>query len=118
MGTKAPARSTPTAKPASVRAELERRLVGLPGLDRRPSRWGERPAYFVGEREIAHFHGDLRMDVRLTKELIRERTKEHAFDERVRTRGPSAEWASVTVASVRDIPLALALVEDAIRANG
>jgi luciferase-like monooxygenase len=101
----------------SVREELERRLGELPGVIRHASRWGQTHAYLVGNREIAHFHGDERMDVRLTKEVIRLRKSENGFDERVRTRGPSAEWASVRVAEARDIPLAVALVEEAVRAN-
>ncbi|MGB6499958.1 MAG: luciferase family protein [Thermoplasmata archaeon] len=105
------------APPRSVRKELEQKLAVISGLDRRSSRWGREHAYFVGDREIAHFHGEERMDVRLTKELIRERKAEHAFDHRVRTRGPSAEWAAVRITESRDIALALSLVEDAMRAN-
>jgi Luciferase len=101
----------------SVREELEQELARIPGLVRRPSRWGREHAYFVGDREIAHFHKDGRMDVRLTKELIRERKVEHALDERVHTRGPSAEWASVTLSTPTDLPLAISLVEEAMRAN-
>jgi hypothetical protein len=84
---------------------------------RRPSRWGHTHAYFVGDREIAHFHGDQRIDVRLTKERIRELVSEGAFDERVKTRGPSAEWVAVRVAGVRDLALALFLVREAVHAN-
>jgi hypothetical protein len=101
----------------SVREELERRLLALPDLERRPSRNGDSMSYFVGGREIAHFHGDTRMDLRLTKEGIRRLKSEQALDHRVRTRGPSAEWAEVHVAELTDIPYALSLVEEAIRAN-
>jgi hypothetical protein len=101
----------------SVRGELEAKLVQVPGLTRRLSRWGNGHAYFVADREIAHFHGNERMDVRLTKEVIRERKDGDGFDARVRTRGPSAEWASVRVTGPRDLPFAISLVEDAVRAN-
>lgn len=100
-----------------VRAELERRLRDLPLLTRRKSRFGDSQSYFVADREIAHFHGDERMDVRLTKERIRELKADGALDARVRTRGPSAEWASVRVADARDLPFVVHLVEEAIRAN-
>jgi Family of unknown function (DUF5519) len=101
----------------SVRDELERRLREVPGLARRPSRYGHTFAYFAGGREIAHFHRDGRVDVRLTRELIRERVSERALDGRVRTRGPSADWVSVPLEGVKDLPLVLSLVEDAVRAN-
>jgi hypothetical protein len=89
----------------------------LPGLARRPSRYGDAFSYFVGSREIAHFHGDGRMDVRLTKERIRELKESGALDARVKTRGASANWAAVQVATASDIPYAVQLVEEAIRAN-
>jgi hypothetical protein len=101
----------------TVREQLEQRLGSLPGLDRRKSRYGSSSAYYVGEREIVHFHGDQRMDVRLTSELIRTRKQEGGLDPRITTRGASANWAAVRVTESNDIPLAVALVEDAIRAN-
>jgi len=109
--------STKGASPVTVRHELERLLRELPGVDRRPSRYGHGSSYFTGGREIAHFHGNTRMDVRLTKEEIRLRTEERTLDPRIRTRGPSAEWAEVHVETEEDVPFAVALVEDAVRAN-
>jgi hypothetical protein len=101
----------------SVRDELAGRLVQIPGVIRHPSPKGHGDAFFAGDREIAHFHGDQRLDVRLTRELIGQRKSEHAFDERVRTRGPSADWVAVRIAGAQDLPLALSLAEDAVRAN-
>ena len=100
-----------------VRDDLERKLMEIPGLTRRPSRWGHTYAYHVGDREIAHFHGDQRLDVRLTKERIRELKSEGGLDERVRTRGASAEWASVSVREARDVAFAVYLVQEAVHAN-
>ena len=102
----------------SLRQDIEERLGELPGLERRRSRWEPGEAYFVGDREIAHFHGDGRMDIRLTKERIRELKSEGGLDPRVQTRGASAHWATLRLDGPRDLPLALALVEEAIRANG
>jgi hypothetical protein len=100
-----------------VRDDLEQKLSEIPGVTRRASRFGHAHAYFVGDREIAHFHGDQRLDVRLTRVRIRELASEGAFDERVKTRGPSADWVAVTVAGVRDLALALSLVQEAVHAN-
>jgi hypothetical protein len=58
------------------------------------------------------------MDVRLTKERIRELKEEGALDARVKTRGASANWAAVEIAQESDVPYAILLVEEAIRANG
>ncbi len=100
-----------------VRQELAHRVAELPGVDARPSRYGDGMSFFAGDREIAHFHGATRMDVRLTKEEIRQLKEEGPLDPRLATRGPSAEWAAVSVRRVEDIPFALALVERAVRAN-
>jgi hypothetical protein len=101
----------------TVREALETRLQRLPFLTRRKSRFGDSHSYFLADREIAHFHGDERMDVRLTRERIRELRSDGALDPRIKTRGPSADWATVRVVEERDISLAVELVEDAIRAN-
>jgi Family of unknown function (DUF5519) len=101
----------------TVRAELEKRLQALPLLTRRKSRFGDAHSYFLADREIAHFHGDGRMDVRLTRERIRELKAEGPLDIRIRTRGPSADWAAVRVSEEGDLALAVELVEEAIRAN-
>lgn len=101
----------------TVREELEARLRAIEGLSRRASRHGDSFSYFVADREIVHFHGDERMDVRLTRERVRLHEAEAPFDRRVTTRGPSAHWVAVQVRESRDIALALELVDEAIRAN-
>jgi hypothetical protein len=101
----------------SVREELERKLLEIPGVVRGPSRYGHGAAYRCGIREIAHFHGEERMDIRLTREVIRLRRAEGGFDRRVRTRGPSADWVELLVTSADDIQIAIHLVEEAVRAN-
>lgn len=101
----------------SIRGDLEGRLAEVPGLVRRRSRFGDAFSYFVGDREIAHFHGDGRLDVRLTRQRIREMKTGGTLDSRVQTRGPSADWATLPLADARDLLLALELVEDATRAN-
>ena len=57
------------------------------------------------------------MDVRLTKEVIRELKLRGPLDGRLRARGPSAEWIEVHVTDATDVPYAISLVEDAVRAN-
>lgn len=103
--------------PTPVRDALEAQLRSLPGVTRRASRHGDSYSYFVGGREIAHFHGDERIDVRLTKERIRELRAHGAFDARVTTRGPSAEWVAIQVRTRADLPAIVHWVEEAVRAN-
>lgn len=86
-------------------------------MSHRASRFGDSKSYFVADREVAHFHGDQRMDVRLTKERIRLLKEEGSLDVRVRTRGRYAEWASLPLLDERDLALAVEMVLEAIRAN-
>jgi hypothetical protein len=106
------------AQTNAIRAELERELSRIAGVDRHPGRIGRGSTFSVRATEIAHFHGDQRLDVRLTKERIRQHLAEAPFDGRVRTRGPSAEWVAVQVCRPEDIPIAVALVTEARDANG
>jgi luciferase-like monooxygenase len=99
----------------SVREEVEGALCRLPGLEPRPARSGRGFSYFFEGQEIAHFHGEERIDVRLTRERIPELKARGAFDARVRTRGPSADWAAVRLSEPSDLSLALRLVKEAIR---
>lgn len=105
------------ATPSPLRLLLELKITQLPGIHRRPSRYGDGHSFFVAEREIAHFHGDGRMDVRLTSGRIRELKASSVLDSRVQTRGSSAQWATVAVERTTDVEYAVSLVEEAVRAN-
>jgi hypothetical protein len=101
-----------------LRTDLEQRLMEIPGVTRHQSRHGDSHSFFLGELEIAHFHGDQRLDVRLTRQRIRELKAEGALDERVTTRGPSAEWVAVKIINSHDLALAVSLVQEAVQSNG
>jgi hypothetical protein len=101
----------------TVRDQLELRIAELPGVVRGLSRYGHGVAFRTGEREIAHFHGGQRLDVRLTRARIRELKSMGPLDPRVTTRGASAEWVEVKFGDESDLPLVLELIEEAVRAN-
>jgi hypothetical protein len=101
----------------SVRGDIERRLSSIPGLTPRESRYGHGLAFYVGRREVVHFHGDQRMDVRLTEGVIRQRRREGGLDDRVTPEGGAPNWVKVRVSDAKDIALAVVLAEEAVRAN-
>jgi Family of unknown function (DUF5519) len=101
----------------SVRGDIERRLASIPGLTPRKSRYGHGLAFYVGRREVVHFHGDERMDVRLTAGVIQRRRREGGFDDRVTPEGGAPNWVKVRVSGARDAALAVGLAEEAVRAN-
>ncbi len=102
----------------TFREALRHAVAGVPGVIQRPSRWAGGLAYFVGDREIVHVHRDGSLDVRLTRALLREKRVMRTLDPRLRTRGPSSEWAAVSASDPHDLPFVVALVEEAARANG
>lgn len=80
----------PTQDPLGVLLELE------PRLDERPSRYGERPALWLDEREVAHVESDGSVDLRVGRAVIRA----HRADWRDRPGvilrpSLSAEWVHV-----------------------
>jgi len=96
---------------------VERRLSEIAGLVPGPSRRGHSNPFFLGETEIAHFHGDHRIDIRLTKEWILQRRAQGTWDDRVRTHGPNSHWGALELATESDVELAVALVREAARTN-
>ena len=105
------------AGPMSVRGDIERRLMSIPGLTPRESRYGHGLAFYVGRREVVHFHGDQRMDVRLTVGVIQLRWREDRLDDRVTPEGGAPNWVKVRLSEARDVVLAVVLAEEAVRAN-
>lgn len=103
--------------PVSIRDELERRLALIPGLSRRRSRYGDGYSFFLADREVAHFHGDTRLDVRLTRRRLQEMRQEGPIDPRVEQRARPTEWVSVRMTVPSDVEFAVGLVEEAVRAN-
>jgi hypothetical protein len=71
----------------------------------------------VGTREIAHFHADGNLDVRLTKAAIRERRIALRSDNRVVLRRSASDWLEVRIETAADEAFALDLVADAAAAE-
>jgi len=91
-----------------VSGRLVERLGELPAVERRPSRWGADPAFWIDGREFVHFHGD-EVEIRLTGKLIA-----RLDDPRVARRTRTSDWVAVPVAEQE---LALELARAALEAN-
>lgn len=88
----------------------------MPGVTRRASRFkggGHTDALWAAGREVAHCH-DGNVDVRLTREVVRELRDELRADARIDLRGPGFDWILVRVRHARDIGRALELLRRAI----
>lgn len=95
-----------------LRAELTGRILRLPGVELRPSRFTGDEAFFAGRREIAHFHGERTIDIRLTRARIRALKDDLEADRRVTLRG-SSDWCELTFARKKDLDRAVELVKEA-----
>lgn len=96
---------------------LDRRVLALPGVRKGRSRFGGRSAYLLEGREIAHLHGFHEVDLRLTRELIRERRDALRIDPRIGFRSGSSDWLTVRLRAPADAEFAFELFEAAWRAS-
>jgi hypothetical protein len=81
---------------AKLRAELVKRLEKIPGLEDRPSKIKGGSAIFYKNKEVAHFHHDNEIDVRLTRKVIRKEGLHHPSDSKMHhQRTPASEWIEI-----------------------
>lgn len=72
---------------------LVEKLEEIPGLEDRPSKVAGGSAIFFNNKEIAHFHTNNEIDVRLTKKIIKKENLSQPSDSDFHHhRGPGCEW--------------------------
>lgn len=77
----------------SLKKELVIQLEKIPGLEDRPSKVAGGSAVFYKNKEIAHFHHNNEIDVRLTKKIIKAEGLTHPEGSKFHHhRSPSSEW--------------------------
>lgn len=96
-----------------LRARLAAQLREIPGVVESESAFAQGSAFWVNGKEIAHFEDEDRIDVRLTKGVIRERRPALKTDERVTLRPSGADWLSVRCRSREDLGFVVELVRAA-----
>jgi hypothetical protein len=100
------------------RDSLAEALLEIEGVEERPSRFRDGPAFWVGTTEIAHFDNQEVMDIRLTAPLIRSRRSDLRAHPAVTLRNSSsADWLELQVKSDQDELFCVELVREAARAN-
>jgi hypothetical protein len=98
-----------------LRKELVKRLEKIPGLEDRPSKVAGGSAIFYHGKEIAHFHHDNELDVRLTKKVIKAEGLAHPEDSEFhRHRSPSSEWIELRFTKVAHLDEVVRLFELAV----
>lgn len=77
----------------NLRKQLVEKLEAFEGLVDRPSTVAGGSAIFYHGREIAHFHNDNEIDVRLTKKIIKREGLSHPTDSEVHHhRSANSQW--------------------------
>lgn len=99
-----------------LRGELLARARAIPGVALSEGAFNAGEAVWVGRREIAHFDSGGELDVRLTRQVIRERRERLRSDRRVNLRSSGSDWVEVKL-SPEDLDFALDLLRDAAEAN-
>jgi hypothetical protein len=88
------------------------RLLEIPGVEEGENSWGDDTALWVNAKQMANFHRDGTLEIRLTRRVIRELRPRLKNDSRVVLRG-SSDWVGFVVDSAADFDF---LVEIATRA--
>jgi hypothetical protein len=90
---------------SKLRKQLVQELLAeINGLEERASVVAGGSALFYKGKEIAHFHGDDELDVRLTKQLIKREGLSHPTDSTVHpNRALSSQWMELRFRKTTDV---------------
>lgn len=100
----------------SLKEDLVSELEKIPGLEDRPSRVSGGSAIFYRNKEIAHFHNNNEIDVRLTKKVIRSEGLHHPNDSTFHhQRSPNSEWIELRFRRKAQIPEVVRLFKLALK---
>lgn len=92
---------------------MDSKIAALRSITKRRSRWGGSDAYYVGDREVGHYHTPCEIDIRVTKLHAKRFKPEPA----ARPRKHSSDWVALRFHSEADFKLILEAVGLAVSAN-
>jgi len=92
------------------------KILSLPGVEKKESRWGHMTAYWIGKREFAHFHGGDRLDIRVVRSASND-MPEIRLDHRVMLRPRASDWIEFRLREQSDVDDAFRLVKLAWKNN-
>jgi Family of unknown function (DUF5519) len=86
-------------------------------VEHRPSRWADKPALFLGRREIAHAEAPGWIDLRITVKGWRAQASAFTGDPAVRHDPRRRDWVELIPSTAHDVQRLRPLFEQAITAN-
>ena len=87
------------------------KLLAIPGVEERRSRWQDSDAIWYRSQEVLHFDQPDLVDLRLGRRAIRAHRKAGLNDPRVTLRGQS-DWINFRLTSPEDVEFIVGLVTD------
>jgi hypothetical protein len=109
--------STTAARPRSVRRRVRTLLLAIDGVAESAGAFTDAPAFWVNGKEVAHWHGDDALEVRLTKRVISEQRARLKADPRIELRRNASDWLTINLGSPKDVDLVAELAELAAAAH-
>jgi hypothetical protein len=89
---------------SNLRKKLVEKLKAFEGLEDKPSKVAGGSAIFYNGKEIAHFHNDNEIDVRLTKKIIKREGLTHPTDSQIHhQRSANSEWIELRFSSAEHV---------------
>jgi hypothetical protein len=92
-------------------------LLALNGVVESGSAWGEGEAFWVNGKQIAAFHSDNAIELRITRSAWSANRERLKADKRVRRHGASSDWIDVQFGSPGDVAFVMELAELAASAH-
>lgn len=101
----------------ALQARARKGLLAISGVVESQSAFTEDDAFWVNGKEIAHFHGDADLELRLTRAVIRDGRARLKADARIELRQGASDWVKIRVTKAGDLAFVNELVEAAAAAH-
>jgi hypothetical protein len=102
---------------SALRERIREALLRLEGVAESPSQFGDRHAFWVNGKEVAHFDADDAVDLRLTRKVISAHRARLKADPRVTLRRSGGDWLEVRFAHGHDVAFVAELAALAVEAH-
>lgn len=99
----------PHVRSSALSDELVSRLLSIPGIEERKSRFQDSDALWYAGKEFLHFDRSDLVDLRLGRRVIRAHRESSLKDKRISTRDQS-DWLNVRISTPEDVELIVELV--------
>ena len=97
--------------------QVREALLSIDGVLESDSIFSDDMAYWVNGKEIAHFHGQDSLELRLTRPVIRELRDQLKAEPHVKLRNASSDWLIMSFASAADVRFIASLAKRAAEAH-